>query len=186
MKSKLQLSPETRIGDWFLYKHHTVIKDYYFSEAPYLIPPFLTPRLFSLEFIMKKLYFEIEHFLNHKKVSNLKFPFNVGPFIVKTKSTLHIIERFLKVMGFKEVEKIRYGPHQIICHRKKKNKSAPFENQTIEGMDKISNLESFQEYEHGSQSDAIQKNPRNLVVPTPQKVDLENKRVISDVTDMEI
>lgn len=91
MKSKLQLSPKTRTGDWFLYKHHTVIRAYGFYEAPYLMPSFLTPRLFALEFIRKKLYYEIEHFLNHTKVSNLKFSFNVGPFIVKTKSALQVV-----------------------------------------------------------------------------------------------
>jgi hypothetical protein len=128
----------------------------------------------------------MEHFLNHKKVSNLKFSFNVGPFIVKTKSSLHIVERLLKVMGFREAEKIRYDPHQIISHRKKENKSAPFEHQTIEGPDKIANLESFQDYEHGLQSDVILQNPLNLVIQTPQKDDMENKRMISEMVDMEI
>ena len=33
MKSKLQLSSEP-IGDWFLFKDHTIIRVYGFSEAP--------------------------------------------------------------------------------------------------------------------------------------------------------
>lgn len=53
-------------------------------------------------------------------------------------------------MDFKEEVKIRYDPHHITSHRKKQNKSSPFVHQTIEGVDKISNLESFQEYEHDS------------------------------------
>lgn len=73
MKSNLQLSPKTRTWDWFLYKEHTVIRVYGFSKAPYLVLSFLNPRLLSLEFIKKRLYSEIEHFLNHKKVSNSKF-----------------------------------------------------------------------------------------------------------------
>jgi hypothetical protein len=83
MKTKLQFTPENRTRDWFLYRDYTIIRVYGFSEAPYILPTFLTPRIFSLEFIRQRLHSETKHFLNYKKSSNIKFPFNMGPFSLK-------------------------------------------------------------------------------------------------------
>ena len=57
----------------------------------------------------------------------------------------------LKVPSFQEVEKIRYDPHQIISNRRQQNKNAPYDHQTIEGIDKITNLESFKEGENSTE-----------------------------------
>lgn len=90
-------------------------------------------------------------------------------------------------MCFEKGEKIRYDLHQIIYYRKKQNECAPFKHETVEGLEEIANLEIFHENEHGSQLlDAIQQTPLNLVTPTPQKYDLENKRGTLEVVDMEI
>ena len=51
MRVMLQSSSEGRTGDWFLHKDHTVIRVYGFIDAPYLLLAFLTPRIFSLEFV---------------------------------------------------------------------------------------------------------------------------------------
>ena len=55
MKTKLQLSLDIKIMDWFLYKDHTVIRVYGFIESPYSLLSFLTPSLFSLEYIRQRL-----------------------------------------------------------------------------------------------------------------------------------
>ena len=67
MKEILQLSPERRIGDWFLSKHGTMIRVYGFVHQPYILPAFLTMRVFALEIIRQKLIVEDEHFLSFKK-----------------------------------------------------------------------------------------------------------------------
>jgi len=47
----LQRSPDTKVGDWFLYEYYTILRGYAFEEEPYKLPAFLTPRVFAMEFI---------------------------------------------------------------------------------------------------------------------------------------
>jgi hypothetical protein len=125
MKSYLQPNPENRVGDWVLFMHSTVIWVYGCQEAPYLLPIFLTPRVFSLEFIRQRIISETKHFLKMHKASNLKFPFIIGPFVVKTRSCLSQIQAKLKEFGFAQLQGRRYDPHQIISKRRLMNKQGP-------------------------------------------------------------
>ena len=77
----LQSSLEEQIGYWFLYKEFTVLRVYGFTGEPYRLLDFLTPRIFTLEFMRQRLCAEVEHFGAFKKSSNVKFPLKVGPFI---------------------------------------------------------------------------------------------------------
>ena len=88
MKEFLQFSPEKRIGDWFLLEEGTVIRVYGFTHEPYILPAFLTPIIFALELIRQKLIVANEHFINFRKASEIKFPWVVGPFIIKNKSAI--------------------------------------------------------------------------------------------------
>ena len=114
MRTILQPSTEKRIGDWFLFENGTVIRLYGFVHPPYMFPTFLTPRVFSMEFIRQELIVENEHFLNFKKSSKNKFPLKVVPFIMKNKVALTIIEGLLQDMNFMKTSKINYDPHHII------------------------------------------------------------------------
>ena len=96
MKEMLQFSPEKRTGDWFLLEQGTVIILYGFLYHPYILPAFLTVGVFSLELIRQKLVVENEHFLNFKKSSEIKFPWVVGPFIIKNGSYLPMMEILLR------------------------------------------------------------------------------------------
>ena len=98
MKSKMKLSLEP-IGDFFLFKDQTIIRVYGFSETPYVLPTFLTSMIFALEFIKERLRSETKHFLNFKKACNIKFHYNIGPFVIKSRSSLPIIEKLLKAMS---------------------------------------------------------------------------------------
>ena len=69
MKEILQFSLERRIGDWFLSEHGMVIKVYGFVHEPYILPTFLTLRVFSLDLFRKRLIVEGEHFRSFKKTS---------------------------------------------------------------------------------------------------------------------
>ena len=50
MISGLQLMKKKATGDWFLYQHSTVVRVYGFQGFPYVLPAFLTPGIFYLEF----------------------------------------------------------------------------------------------------------------------------------------
>ena len=66
MRQMLQLSNNKNMGDWFLIEFGTTIRLYGFVHPPYILPAFLTARVFSLELIRQKLIVEEEHFLNFK------------------------------------------------------------------------------------------------------------------------
>ena len=54
MKAYMQSSSEP-VGDWFLYKEFTVLIVYGFEDKPYILPIFLTKRVFVLEFLRHRL-----------------------------------------------------------------------------------------------------------------------------------
>ena len=102
------------VGDWFLYKDFTVIRVYRFKKSPYMLPSFLIPRLFSLEFLRHRLFVEQEHFVKHKKGSNIKFKYTIEPFVASNNGALQIVEDILKGMNFKKEQAINYDPKGII------------------------------------------------------------------------
>jgi hypothetical protein len=191
MRSYLQPNPENRVGDWVLFMHSTVVWVYGCHESPYLLPIFLTPRVFSLEFIRQRIISETEHFLKLHKASNLKFPFIIGPFIVKTRSCLSQIQAKLKEFGFAQLQGRRYDPHQIISKRRLMNKHAPYEHEHVEGFDKLENLEvcvdmeailqptQTQQVEATLQQSQTQQAPQKLIFKVP-KVSVYNKRSSSE------
>ena len=95
MEEFLQFILGRRIGYWFILKEHTIIRFYGFIHEPYIFPAFLTPRIFSLEFIRKNLIVENEDFLRTRNYSKIKFPLKVGPFIIKNKASLPVVEGLL-------------------------------------------------------------------------------------------
>jgi hypothetical protein len=121
--------------------HSAIIWVYGFHESPYLLPIFLAPIIFFLEFIRKIIISETDHFLKLHKDSNLKLPFIIGPFIIKTRSFLSHIQENIKEFVFAQLQGRRYDPHQMIFKRKLMNKQAPYELAQVEGFDKLENLE---------------------------------------------
>ena len=55
MRSHLQTSSKV-IGDWFLYAEYTEIGLYGFTRYPFLLPAFLTDRIFTLEFARQRIH----------------------------------------------------------------------------------------------------------------------------------
>ena len=56
MKIMVQSSLERRVGDWFLSKNSIVIRVYGYTHQLYVLPVFLTPRMFSLDLIKQRLW----------------------------------------------------------------------------------------------------------------------------------
>ena len=67
MKGMLQSSPKITVRDWFLSEDNTVIRVYGFTRQPYVLPTFLTLRVFAIELIRQRLTVENEHFISFKK-----------------------------------------------------------------------------------------------------------------------
>ena len=139
MKEILQFSPERRVRDLFLSEHGTMIRVYGFIHQTYILPVFLTLRVFSLELIRQRLIVEDEHFSSFKRTSEIKFPWTVGPFVVKRKSTLQMIESMLREMGFSVEVAVNYDPHHVISNRRQANKNKPFEHSEVEGLSEVAN-----------------------------------------------
>ena len=53
IKRVLQLSKQSKVGDWYLYQNHTEIRIYGCQLAPYKLPKYLPMRSFSLEYYRK-------------------------------------------------------------------------------------------------------------------------------------
>ena len=110
----LQSSPERKVRDWFLLENSIVITVYGFSCQPYVLPEFLTPRVFALELIRQRSVAENEHFISARKHADIKFPWAVDPFTVKNKLALPKVESLLREKGFDMEAAIDYDPHHII------------------------------------------------------------------------
>ena len=95
MQEALQFSPDKKIGVWFLLEEHTIIRVYGFTHEPYIFPAFLTPKVFDLELVRHKLIVENEHFISFKTTLEIQFPWVIGPFIIKSKVALLVVESIL-------------------------------------------------------------------------------------------
>ena len=117
MKEMLQLSPKM-IGDWFLTKFETIIRLYGFVHQPYILPAFLTIKNFPLELVRQRITIEEEHILSFRKSSGINFSRKVGPYSVKSRAALPLVNNLLRSMGFLLRQAINYGPHQVISKRR--------------------------------------------------------------------
>ena len=126
MREMMYLSPSKRIRDWFLTEFETVIRLYGFVHQPYVLPSFLKVRIFSLELIRQRITVEEENILSFRKSSGINFPWEIVPYTVKSRTSLPVVDRLLKSMGFSLGEAINYDPHQIISKRRQDNKNNPF------------------------------------------------------------
>jgi len=99
-KTLLQLSPNKGVGDWYIFENYTKIRVYGSELRPFLLPIFLTPRIFALAYIGKTLNLDDIHFVSRKYKANFKLKKEVGPFIVNTRSTLQVTKNIFLAMGF--------------------------------------------------------------------------------------
>jgi hypothetical protein len=67
------------------------------------------------------------------------------------------IQENLKEFGFVQLQGRRYDPHQIISKRRLMNKHALYENEHVEGFDKLQNLEVCVDMEEILQTNKTQQ-----------------------------
>ena len=176
MKKILQISQEKRIGDQFLFEQGTLIRLYGFVHQPYLFPAFLNPRFFSMELVRQRLIVENEHFLNFKKSIEIKYPWVVGPFVIKNKVSLPMIERLLKEMVFFTKPNVNYDPHHVISNSRKAMKINPFEHEEIVGLREASN---WYDYPKESPKDTDMQGDSNSFVREITSLQPDTSKLIS-------
>ena len=126
----MYLHPQTenQIGDWFLYQDYSVIRIYGYEEQPYRLPTFLTPIIFSLEVLRQRLHSDELHFSSKKQTSNFKVLITIGPFTVRNKATIELIDDIMAYFKFVPNEACQYDPLQLISKKKKKQKRGNYEH----------------------------------------------------------
>jgi len=184
MKASLQ---KENLGDWFLKKDYSMIRVYGFSAILFHLPIFLTPIMFALEFIRQRIAADIEHFTAHTKDSSIKYPMNVGSFIIKKQTTLLVVECVLKGMRFSEAYVMNYDPKGLISQRIIHVSRSPFVHWTIPDFYKEVNSIVY-EFNWDSEDKAQASQGKKSEVPfspLPSRTEAGSKRSMSEVTDME-
>jgi len=138
-KNILKLRKYNRLGDWCLVEDHIIIRVYGFEQDPYKLPIFLTPRIFSLEYIIQRLISDQFHFSQHKQAITFKQPQEVDPFLVNIRIDLVVTKEMLQQLNFEKGRKWVYGPHCVIAARRPMYNHLP--NHVVEIND---NLDSWE------------------------------------------
>ena len=73
----------------------------------------------------------------------MKFPWEAGPYVVKSRFYLPIIDNMLKSMGFSLGTTINYEPHQVISRRRQENNNKSFEHNEVAGLREVANWEDY-------------------------------------------
>ena len=134
---------EDHIWDWFLFQDYTIIWVYGLEEKPYRLPIFLIPHIFGLEVFRKRLHLDELHFSNKKHTSRFKVPITIGPFTVRNKVVVELIDDIMACYGFLEESSFQYGPHHLISKKKKKQKRGNYEHQGTQEMELMANKLTF-------------------------------------------
>ena len=126
---QMYFHPHTKnqIGDCFLYHDYTVIRIYGYEEQPYRLLTFLTPKFFSLEVLRQRLHSDELHFSSKKQTSSFKVPITVGPFTIRNKVAIELIDDIMACFRVIPDEVCQYDPLQLISKKKKKQRRGNYE-----------------------------------------------------------
>ena len=139
--------------------------------------------------------------MNLRSFLEIIFPWDVGPFIIKNKYFLPLIEILLREMGFLNKAAINYDPHHIISIRREVNKNNTFEHFEVASLPETANQLDYphetqgdvdmQEYSTSSIREVTSPQPStSILVPAAEKVtpiascyERTNKRDFSNDTE---
>jgi len=112
----LQCNPKLKYGDWYIFEDYTILRIYGLELKPYKLPIFLTPRVFSFEYIRQRIYSSYIHFASINKKYSLMSLAKVFSYIVKTRATFDIVEKMMKYFHFEEDTFWQYDPCHLISN----------------------------------------------------------------------
>ena len=81
IKNILQLSKQSKVGDWYLYEKYAEIRVFGSNLLPYKLPKHPSMRIFALEYIRQILNSDSINFMAAKKKTQFKLKNQIGPFI---------------------------------------------------------------------------------------------------------
>lgn len=147
MKKILQLSKNYRIGDWYFYQNHTILRIYGCEICPYRLPRYVPMRLSALEYFRQFINSDLSHFHSTKKKGQLKLRDQLGPFVMNKKEgwkdadellgqTYRLKRRFWWVP---------YDPYGFINARRIKYRLASYEHCRIPDIEKYVNQDDWLE-----------------------------------------
>ena len=145
IRTIIHLTPEVALGYWYLFETYTMIRFYGFNGEPYMLPSFMTSRIFSLEFIRQKLHYDITHFSKDKQLETFQLPQEVKLFGVRGKETPGLVGNMLKEMGFDKDTKWKYDPRYIITRMKRTKKGKQGFHEKNELLEKVANKMKWEE-----------------------------------------
>ena len=102
---------------------------YVYEQQSYRLSTFLTPHIFSLEVLRQRLHFDELHFASKKPTSTFKVPITVGPFVVKNKAVIELIDNMMACFDFVQDFYFQYDPRHIISKKRKRQKRGNYEHQ---------------------------------------------------------
>jgi len=110
-----------------------------------MLPTFMTPEIFALEYIRKKFHCDILHFSKDKQTITFNFPREVGTFGIKSRTTLILVDNILKDMDLGKDTKCKYDPHGIISSLKRTKKGKQYPHERNEVLEKVENKKTWEE-----------------------------------------
>jgi hypothetical protein len=127
-KKLLQLSSDKRLEDYYIFEHYTEIRVYGFQLSPFHLHVFLTPGIFSLEYVRQILNSDEIHFVPNKYKVTFKLKNEVGNFIVNTRTTLKVTTNMFSSLGLQQGEPWNYDPRGIISSKIISHGKSPYQH----------------------------------------------------------
>ena len=89
-----------------------------------------------MEVIRQRFHANLQHFSSRKQASSIKLPITIGPFTVKSKEVINLIDDIMAYFKFPIDVACQYDPYHLIANKKKKLKRGNYQHQGTEEMDK--------------------------------------------------
>jgi len=144
-QQKLQMHPSLRVGDWFILKEFIVIRIYVFELEPYQLPIYIPPILFSLEYCRQILMTDQFHFVSKNKKSYFSLPAEVSSFLIKSRSYIDYINKFLTSYHLKNDISCNFYPYHVIFKHGKNVGLPVYQHCPNIAIEMIANKNTWQE-----------------------------------------
>ena len=86
---------------------------------------------------------DLQHFSGRKQASSIKLPITIGPFTVKSKEVINLIDDIMASFKFPIDVACQYDPYHLIANKKNKLKRGNYQHQGTKEMEKNVNLLSY-------------------------------------------
>jgi len=167
MQKLLQLSKSYKVGDWYLYQDHTMIRVYDCELCPYRLLRYVPMRLFALEYYRKLINSYLTHFHSTKKRAQLKFKNQLGPFVMNKKEGWQDTDLILKdQLKLKRIFWwVPYDPLGFINARRVKYRLTPYDHCKNPHIEKYANQVAWAQgtlVEEFTQEEILEQTPKDL------------------------